>query len=112
MAVLGWQAEAMTAGGMSSSIATALWNAALCQLEVGRPKEGAKLLERMLEVVPQTAYRPMAVVYFQLATEKPMDLYPPSIFPPVWEGMFAPGPAVAEKPIRKRPKPEDGKDSK
>jgi tetratricopeptide (TPR) repeat protein len=108
----GWQAEAMTSGSMSSSIATALWNAALCQFEVGRPNEGAKLLERMLEIVPTTAYRPMAVVYFQLATEKPMEIYPASIFPPVWDGMFAPGPAVAEKPLRKKPQTGNDKDEK
>ena len=87
-----------------------MWNAAICQIEVGRPLEAAKLLERMLEIAPRSAYRPMAVVYIQLATEKPMEIYPPSMFPPVWEGMFAPGPAVAEKPVRSKSQPEDKKD--
>ncbi len=100
-----WQVDGYLLGlgveaRMPGDIATPLWNAALCQLEVGRPKKAAELLNRLLEAHPESPYRPLAAFYIGLTTHQPVDLDPPSIFIPVWEGMFAPGPAIAEKPIR------------
>jgi tetratricopeptide (TPR) repeat protein len=100
---VGWTTEGMFAGPMAMTMANSLWNAALCEIEVGRPVNAAQLLERMLELYPETSYRPLALFYIELIHDEPteIDLYPPSQFIPVWEGMFAPGPAVAEKPARK-----------
>ncbi len=106
---IGWTTEAALSGTTAQTIATPLWNAALCQLEVGRPLEAAKTLRRMLELVPETAYRPMAVFYIGVTsdTSPGLEIYPSSMFVPVWEGMFAPGPAVAEKPKREETKPNE-----
>jgi hypothetical protein len=90
---------------MAPDTAAPLWNAALCQLEAGRPKEAADLLKKLLEIHPESAYRPLAVFYIELTTRESYDRDPPSFQVPVWEGMFASGPAVAEKPKREGLKP-------
>jgi tetratricopeptide (TPR) repeat protein len=90
---------------MAPDTAAPLWNAALCQLEAGRPKVAADLLKKLLEIHPESAYRPLAVFYIELTTRESYDRDPPSFQVPVWEGMFASGPAVAEKPKREGVKP-------
>jgi len=82
-----------------------LLNAALCHLEIGQPKKAAKLFNQILDVHPETQFRPLIAFYLGLTTGKKVEPIPPTEYIPVWDEMFAPGPAVADKP-ESRPKPE------
>ena len=101
-----WAMGALLHRQMPQEAATPLWNAALCQLEVGRPKEASKLLKRLLDIHPESPYRPLAAFYIGLTTQESIDFDPPSIYIPVGPDMFAPGPAIAEKPQTEKPQPE------
>ncbi len=78
-----------------------LFNAALSDLERGRPKKAAERLKRLLDINPESIYRPLAALYIGHATGESVDLLPPSAFIPTWPGMFAPDPA--EKPQKPEP---------
>ena len=75
-----------------------LFNAALSHLEIGQSKQAAELLKKILELNPETEYRHLVRFYIALAAREEIEPLPASHYIPVWEGMFAPGPAVAEKP--------------
>ncbi len=85
-----------------------LFDAALSDLELGRSKEAAQRLKQLLEASPESEFRPLAVLYIGQTIGESVEVMPPSAFVPTWPGMFAPGPAIAEKPEKQKlPKPAE-----
>ena len=75
-----------------------LFNAALSDLELGRSKEAARKLKQLLEINPESTYRPLAALFLGQTTGETVDIRPPSWF----------APAIAEKPKpKKTSKPDE-----
>lgn len=93
---------------MPLDVSLPLLNAALCRVELGQSEQAAELFKKLLEVDPDSRYRPLAIFYIRALIGEELDLNPPSEYIPVWDGMFDPGPAIAEKPKKQETEPEDG----
>ncbi|MCA9067736.1 MAG: hypothetical protein KDA84_02355, partial [Planctomycetaceae bacterium] len=99
-------ASIQTAGFPSSlplDASLPLLNVALCQVELGQSEKAVERFKQLLEVDPNSRYRPLAAFYIRALTGEIIDEIPPSAYVPVWDGMFAPDPAIAEKPEKKAP---------
>jgi tetratricopeptide (TPR) repeat protein len=75
-----------------------LYEAALTWLEAGRPDKAGELFRRCLEVNPEMPERVLLAFYLSQISGEEVPFRPPSADVPVWPGMFADGPAVAEEP--------------
>lgn len=112
-----WPAAAYVAGAgiqqpglptdMPLDMSLPLLNVALCRAELGQSEKAAEAFKQILEIDPDSRYRPLAVFYIRALTGENVDLLPPSEYVPVWDEMFAPGPAIAEKPEKEAPPTRD-----
>ncbi|WP_166820226.1 hypothetical protein [Thalassoroseus pseudoceratinae] len=71
-------------------------DAGMTYLELGRSKKAGEMFRQALEIHPETTYRPLMAFYIGQITGNPVRLMPPSMEIPIWNGMFAEGPAVSE----------------
>lgn len=101
-----WLSAERIANRMPPQTAPPLLNAALCYLEIGQPKKAAELFQRLLEIHPESGYRTLLAFYIALTANEDIEPLPSSYFIPVWDGMFAPGPAAAENDPAVAEKPE------
>lgn len=75
-----WQEEA----------STMVWYTAMANLESGRTRLAAKMLEGLLEANPETVLRPVIRFYLFLLSEKLVDVEPPSEWIPITSDLFVP----------------------
>lgn len=83
---------------LTDDVSTLIWYQSLSQLESAKPQLAAKTLRGLLDVYPETPFRPLVRFYWQAMTGEAIDPEPPSEWIPIDADMFAPDdPEQADK---------------
>ncbi len=81
-----------------NEIASLQWYTAMCQIEAGNPLLAGKTLAGLLELNPETPFRPLIRFYLFTINDELIDREPPSDWIPIDGEMFIPDePGITEK---------------
>lgn len=93
--------EQMDAAGVSLGVlpfqvSEILFNVAVCHLETGEVKDATEALHQLLDLDPESPFRPLASFYLMQLADEVIDLQPPSNRIPITPDIFTPETPPAE----------------
>lgn len=74
----------------SGELEMLLWYTAMCQIESGNPSVASKTISGLLDLNPETPFRPLARFYRFVLDEELLDIEPPSEWIPIDGELFLP----------------------